>query len=125
RLDPPQQSALLVHELAHLYRRDHWVRWLEIIVTVLYWWHPAVWWARRELRDAEEQCCDAWVVWLMPGANRHYAAALLDTLEFVSSPPSLKARPPLAAAFGGVWPHRRPANRPRVPVWASGTAQLH
>ena len=28
---PEQQNALLVHELAHLRRRDHWVRWLEFV----------------------------------------------------------------------------------------------
>jgi hypothetical protein len=48
---------------ANLRRRDHWVRLVEVAATVLYWWHPAVWFARRELREAEEQCCDAWVVW--------------------------------------------------------------
>ena len=35
------------HELAHLKRKDHWVRWLDLAVAGLYWWHPVVWWARR------------------------------------------------------------------------------
>src|SRR5262249_5037859 len=65
RLTEGQRQALLVHELAHLRRRDHWVRLLEVVTGALYWWHPAVWWARRELREAEEQCCDAWVVWAL------------------------------------------------------------
>ncbi len=73
-----------MHELAHLKRRDHWVRWLELAVAGLYWWHPAVWWIRRALREAEEQCCDAWVVWAMPRGARTYAAALVAALEFVS-----------------------------------------
>ena len=63
RLDEVKQDALLVHELAHLRRRDHWVRILELAVTSLYWWCPVSWWVRRALRDAEERCCDAWVVW--------------------------------------------------------------
>ena len=42
-----ERTSLLLHELAHLKRRDHWVRWLELIVAGLYWWHPVVWWARR------------------------------------------------------------------------------
>ena len=65
-LGDDERTALLLHELAHLKRRDHWVRWLELVVAGLYWWHPAVWWLRRALREAEEQCCDAWVVWAMP-----------------------------------------------------------
>src|SRR5437667_428240 len=60
RLDREQREALLAHELAHWRRRDHWVRLVELAVLVLYWWHPVVWWARRELHEAEEQCCDAW-----------------------------------------------------------------
>src|SRR5262249_3704541 len=60
------------------------VRWLELFVAGLYWWHPVVWWLRRALREAEEQCCDAWVVWAMPQKARTYAAALLAALEFVS-----------------------------------------
>ena len=69
-------TLLLLHELAHLKRRDHWVRWLELVVAGLYWWHPVVWWARRALREAEEQCCDAWVVWAMPDRSRTYASCL-------------------------------------------------
>ncbi len=79
-----QRTSLLLHELAHLKRRDHWVRWLELIVGGLYWWHPAVWWGRRLLREAEEQCCDAWVVWAMPQGAKTYATALLAAIEFVS-----------------------------------------
>jgi beta-lactamase regulating signal transducer with metallopeptidase domain len=79
-----QRTSLLLHELAHLRRRDHWVRWLELIVGGLYWWLPVVWWGRRLLREAEEQCCDAWVVWAMPKGAKAYATALLTALEFIS-----------------------------------------
>ena len=41
------REYVLVHELAHFARRDHLVRVLELFVTVLYWWHPVVWLARR------------------------------------------------------------------------------
>ena len=61
------------------------------MTTGLFWWHPVVWWARRELREAEEQCCDAWVVWALPGAGRTYATALLECLDFLS--PSLVPLP--------------------------------
>src|SRR5262249_33309839 len=76
-LDQRQRSTLIVHELAHLKRGDHGLRFFELLVTALYWWHPLVWWVRRALRDAEEQCCDAWVVWTFPEAARSYAETLL------------------------------------------------
>ena len=87
-LSESQQTALIAHELAHLKRKDHWIRWLDLAVTGLYWWHPVVWWARRGLREAEEQCCDAWAVWATPRGSRSYAAALLAALEFVSGAPT-------------------------------------
>jgi len=87
-LSGSQQTALIAHELAHLRRKDHWIRWLDLAVTGLYWWHPVVWWARRGLREAEEQCCDAWAVWATPRGSRSYAAALLAALEFVSGAPT-------------------------------------
>ena len=112
RLDGAQRDALLTHELAHLRRRDHWVRLIELAAAVLYWWHPVVWWARRALREAEEQCCDAWVLWALPRCARSYAIALLETIDFISAgrgsaPPS--ASPPGCAA---------PASA--VPALASG-----
>src|SRR5579871_1872753 len=100
RLTADQQSTLLVHELAHLRRRDHWVRGLELVVSGLYWWHPLVWWARHELREAEEQCCDAWVVWTLPHLARTYANALLETIDFLSE--TSYALPAVASGIGHV-----------------------
>ncbi len=97
-MSPDERTSLLLHELAHLKRRDHWVRWLELIVAGLYWWHPAAWWIRRGLREAEEQCCDAWVVWAMPRGAKTYATALLAALEFVSG---ARTAPAAASATSG------------------------
>lgn len=102
RLDSDQRDTLVAHELAHLRRRDHWVRLVEVAATVLYWWHPVLWWARRQMRDAEEQCCDAWVVWSMPtpAGVRHYMSAILEAVEFVSQPnPGGRSAPPAVPAL--------------------------
>jgi beta-lactamase regulating signal transducer with metallopeptidase domain len=104
-LDERQQSTLLVHELAHLRRGDHGVRIVELLVTALYWWHPVVWWARHALRDVEEECCDAWVVWAFPDSARSYAETLLETLDFLNL--SDLPEPLLASGFGKVHHLRR------------------
>jgi beta-lactamase regulating signal transducer with metallopeptidase domain len=98
RLDEDQQNTVLAHELAHLRARDHWMRMLELVAAVLYWWHPLVWWSRHELREAAEQCCDAWVVSSMPRLARSYAAAIVEAIEFISSAPT--AVPALASTMG-------------------------
>jgi len=89
----------LIHELAHLRRRDHWVRWLEMLATGLFWWYPLVWLARRQLREAEEQCCDAWGVRVRPEARRTYATALVDALDFLAP---TEAPPVVACGLGQV-----------------------
>jgi beta-lactamase regulating signal transducer with metallopeptidase domain len=99
RLDGQGRAALLAHELAHVRRRDHWVRLLELAATGLYWWLPVLWWARRELHEAEEQCCDAWGVWALGGDGRPYALALLQAASFVS-----RVSLPLPAGASGVGP---------------------
>ncbi|HEY2911034.1 MAG TPA: M56 family metallopeptidase, partial [Gemmataceae bacterium] len=82
RLTDDARDTLLAHELAHFLRRDHWVRVLEFFATGLYWWHPAVWLARKEIEAAEEECCDAWVVGGLAASPRSYAEALLATVDF-------------------------------------------
>jgi beta-lactamase regulating signal transducer with metallopeptidase domain len=104
-LDEPQRSTLIVHELAHLRRGDHRVRYFELLVTAVFWWHPLVWWVRQALRDAEEQCCDAWVVWAFPDAARSYAETLLETIDFLDK--SKGPEPLLASGFGKVHHLRR------------------
>jgi len=84
RLSAEARDTLLAHELAHFLRRDHWVRVLEFVATGLYWWHPAVWIARAKIEEAEEECCDAWVVGGLAASPRRYAEALLATIDFVA-----------------------------------------
>jgi len=85
QLDDVGHDAVVFHELAHLRRRDHWVCWLGMMVGCLYWWHPIVWWIRRQLREEADLCCDVWVTSLMPTARREYATALLETKRFTST----------------------------------------
>jgi beta-lactamase regulating signal transducer with metallopeptidase domain len=83
-LTPPGLKTLIAHEIAHIVRRDHWIRWVEMAALGLYWWLPVAWWARRGLRAAEEECCDAWVQWAFPEERREYARTILHTVEFLS-----------------------------------------
>ena len=97
-LDRRAQQTLLLHELAHYRRRDHWIRLLEILATVLYWWHPCVWWGRRELRAAEEECCDAWVILQKPENRSVYARALMSVIDRLGG--TQVRIPPAASGIG-------------------------
>jgi len=86
QLDDQSAALILSHELAHLRRRDHWVRAFELIVSTIYWWNPLVWVIRRQMHQAEELCCDAWVRWTFPNCTKRYAELLLKSAESLSSP---------------------------------------
>jgi len=84
RLDRNQTDTLIAHELAHLSRRDHWVRHLELAALALFWWNPVAWWATRRVRRAQELCCDDRVARLLPNHRRAYADCLVETARFLS-----------------------------------------
>ena len=90
--------AVLAHELAHVRRRDHLVRWIEWLACSAFWWNPVAWWARRQLRAAEEASCDALAVAATKSTTRAYAGSLLHVLEVMSRPPT----PPAPAFASGV-----------------------
>jgi len=97
--DGRQVRWIVAHELAHVRRRDHMVRWLEWAACVALWWNPVAWWARRSLRVNEEICCDALVLDTLRPDPRRYANSLLTVVEFLSTP---TFRPPvLASAMTG------------------------
>jgi len=98
RLERGERDALLAHELAHVRRRDHWVRWLELAASALLWWHPLVWWARDRLRRIEERCCDGLVLDTLPGHASHYARGLVKTVELLAGAPN--GLPSVACGIG-------------------------
>ena len=84
--------GVLAHELAHLRRGDHWVRRLQLLAGLLWWWNPVYWLAVRRLDAEAELACDAWVVNVDPKGRRTYAETLIDVCEAYS-----RARTPLPA----------------------------
>ncbi|HKI86534.1 MAG TPA: M56 family metallopeptidase, partial [Thermoanaerobaculia bacterium] len=74
-------EAILLHELVHLERRDHWVNALQSLVQLVFFFHPFVWWANRELRKERELAVDDRVVEFLDGQPRGYAEALLRFAE--------------------------------------------
>jgi len=84
QLDDTEAALILAHELAHLRRRDHWVRAIEMVVSIAYWWNPLAWAIRRQIHQAEDLCCDAWVRWAFPDCTKRYAEVLLKTAELLN-----------------------------------------
>jgi uncharacterized protein (TIGR03435 family) len=86
RLDEAQVRAILAHELAHVRRRDNLTAAVHMLVEVLFWFHPLVWWIGCRLVDERERACDEEVVRL--GSDPHvYAEGILRTCQFCLESP--------------------------------------
>ena len=99
-LSNEETRSILAHELAHVRRRDHLVRWLEWAACSVFWWNPAAWWASRQLRTAEEACCDALVPAAAGSSPRSYASALLRVVDAATESPMLRAPAMVSPADG-------------------------
>lgn len=61
-LSPDETEAVLLHELAHVARRDNLWRLLQTAIVCVCWFHPLVWWLHRRLILESERACDEAVV---------------------------------------------------------------
>lgn len=58
QLPPDQLESLLAHELAHVLRHDYLINLMQTAIETLLFYHPAVWWIGRQVRQEREHCCD-------------------------------------------------------------------
>jgi GWxTD domain-containing protein len=87
-LSPVQIQAIFAHELAHIRRHDYLVSVLQSLVEAVLFYHPAVWWASRQVRREREDCCDDLAV-SVSGDSLAYAKALSLLEEHRSTYPAV------------------------------------
>jgi hypothetical protein len=76
-LSGTQRRLVVLHELAHIRRRDDWWALAERIILAVTWVNPVVHLMRRELSLSREMACDEWVV-RQTAAPAAYARCLAD-----------------------------------------------
>jgi len=99
-LSPQQLEAIIAHELAHIRRHDYLINLLQAVVETLLFYHPAVWWVSRRIRQEREHCCDDLAV-AVCGDALTYARALLEMEQLRAAGPQLAM-----AANGGLLMNR-------------------
>jgi beta-lactamase regulating signal transducer with metallopeptidase domain len=72
-----QLAAALLHELAHLRRRDPWVHALQLVVGTLLCAWPVVHWVNRRIAMYREIACDQWALACGPLGAGSYARMLV------------------------------------------------
>ncbi|MEQ1707556.1 MAG: M56 family metallopeptidase [Terricaulis sp.] len=58
RIPTAQLEALLAHELAHIARLDWLWNSVQRVIECMLFFHPAVWWLGRRIRQEREHACD-------------------------------------------------------------------
>ncbi len=107
---------MLVHECAHLVRRDPWVNLLQRVAAVMFLIHPGVHWLNRQIERAREEICDNYA--LLHADRADYSQMLLELAERAVRHPKL----PALGILGSRWtlenriaglldPHRSIATR--------------
>ena len=96
RMDEEDFDQLVLHEVAHIARRDDWTMLLQRALEALLWFNPAVWIVGRQLVREREMACDEWVVATTRQPER-YARSLFTLIELRLATAGLMASPGLAA----------------------------
>jgi beta-lactamase regulating signal transducer with metallopeptidase domain len=72
-----EAESVLAHELAHVRRADFVANGVQTLVEILFFFHPAVRWVSRVVREERELCCDDVAAELTGGDRVSYADALV------------------------------------------------
>ena len=75
-LTTDELDRVVVHEWAHVQRRDDVANVVQLIARLIVGWHPAVWWFDQRLQAEREAACDE-IAARMTGSSKGYAACLL------------------------------------------------
>jgi len=94
--NPEQRRQVLAHELSHVQRWDAGVNLLQILAQGVFWFHPLVWWANRNIRREREKCCDEMAVAQLGTKASDYCHAVVETLAHAER--SARPVPSLAVA---------------------------
>jgi TonB family protein len=81
QLEEAELEAVMLHELAHVERRDNLAGLFQAALCCLFWFHPLVWLVSRRLIEERERACDERVL-EVGGTPAAYAAGILKVVRF-------------------------------------------
>lgn len=102
-LSDEELDRAVIHEWAHVQRRDDLANVLQLLVRVMAGWHPAVWWLDRQLHIEREIACDEMAV-AVTGSAKDYAACLARLASLPAAP--LRSVPAVAVLSSSGLRHR-------------------
>jgi beta-lactamase regulating signal transducer with metallopeptidase domain len=85
-LNLQELRAVLMHEMQHIVRRDIWHELVLTLVQILYFFHPCVWLATRQMRRLREQACDEATVAVLGDQRLDYGSGFVKVAELLVRP---------------------------------------
>lgn len=87
-MQPAEIEAVLVHELAHIRRRDYMVNMLQHLLEIVFFFNPAVLWISSLIKTERENCCDD-ITLGKTNDKTAYIRALICCQEFQAQTPAI------------------------------------
>ncbi|MFC6633872.1 ankyrin repeat domain-containing protein [Microbulbifer taiwanensis] len=82
RFDSDRLAPIILHEWAHIQRRDLWVGTLQELVAIVFWWSPVMRLIERKIHVSRELACDMRAAHVLE-SGKQYAQSLLDCAELM------------------------------------------
>ena len=122
-LTAAELDRVVIHEWAHVQRRDDLGNVAQLMARLVAGWHPGIWWLDRWLRAEREVACDEMAV-MLTGSSKTYAACLvkLASLPLASRDTVASLGRPLVNVPCHSRGTDRLAHRPRVPESVANVA---
>ncbi|MES2329342.1 MAG: M56 family metallopeptidase [Bacteroidota bacterium] len=80
-------EAILLHELAHIKRRDYFMNLLQSFAETIFFFNPALMWLSSMIREERENCCDDIAI-SITNSKTKFINALIAFQEYNFSTPS-------------------------------------
>jgi bla regulator protein blaR1 len=88
RVTPSQLSLALLHEIAHVQRRDNWLLLMQRLIEAVYFYNPFVHMLSRQVERERECSCDDRAIRTARGANIDYAECLVSMSRLLVRAPA-------------------------------------
>lgn len=84
-LTTEELKYVFMHELAHYKQKDILIRWVMVILQIIYWFNPILWFAFIKIRQDSETACDTRVLTYIKADDfNKYGKTMLKMLDFFS-----------------------------------------
>ena len=76
-----EMKQFLAQELVQIRRGDTVIGFVQLFAQILWWFHPLIWWANRQMTAERERLCDEETIAGLSLDREAYAQSLLDVLK--------------------------------------------